>query len=287
MNSTLRLSDGSTTHYWQYGNKTKPAIVMIHGFRGTHHGLEKVVRQLKDFYVIVPDLPGFGESEPFTTGAHTLDRYVSFVDEFIKQVTPNEKPILLGHSFGSIVASHYAVKKPKTIEKLILINPIGAPALKGPKAALTQLAVFYYWLGRTLPANLSNIWLSSQASTDIMTLIMTKTKDKDMRAFIRDQHRQHFSTFSNPKVVSEAFNASVGHDVREVATKLNIPTLLIAGERDDVTPLGKQRQLAGLIKNSKLHIIHNVGHLIHYETSDEAAEVIQEWIKTPAYVKIA
>ncbi len=119
-----------------------------------------------------------------------------------------------------------------------------------------------------------------------MTLIMAKTKDKDMRTFIRDQHRQHFSTFSNSKVVSEAFNASVGHDVREVATQIKLPTLLIAGEKDDVTPLEKQRQLASLIKGSKLHIIHNVGHLIHYETSDEAAKVIQEWIAAPVVTKV-
>jgi pimeloyl-ACP methyl ester carboxylesterase len=284
MNSTLRLKDGSTTHYWEYNSDKRPTIVMIHGFRGTHHGLERIVRQLSDFRIIVPDLPGFGDSEPFKEGVHDLEQYVSFVEEFMKQTVSREKPILLGHSFGSIVASHYAAEKPKTIEKLVLINPIGAPALKGSKAALTQLAIFYYWLGRTLPANLSNFWLSSQASTDIMTLIMAKTKDKDMREYIRDQHRQHFSTFSNPKVVSEAFKASVGHDVREVAPLLKVPTLLIAGEKDDVTSLEKQRQLAALVPNSKLHIIHNVGHLIHYETSDEAAAVIQEWIETSVAV---
>jgi pimeloyl-ACP methyl ester carboxylesterase len=284
MNSILRLKDGSTTHYWEYGSKKLPTIVMVHGFRGTHHGLERIVRQLPGFHIIVPDLPGFGKSEPFSAGTHDLDQYVSFLDEFITQLGGG-KPVLLGHSFGSIVASHYAVKKPETIEKLILINPIGAPALKGPKAALTRLAIFYYWLGRTLPANLSNIWLSSQASTDIMTIIMAKTKDKDVRTYIRDQHRQHFSTFSNPKVVSEAFNASVGHDVREIAAQLTVPTLLIAGEKDDVTPLEKQRQLAGLIKGSRLHIIHHVGHLIHYETSDEAAQLINEWVTAPVNTK--
>lgn len=284
MNSTLRLKDGSTTHYWEYNDKNKPTIIMVHGFRGTHHGLERIVRQLKEFHVIVPDLPGFGKSEPFTKDTHSLDQYVSFLDEFIKKTTDEEKPVLLGHSFGSIIAGHYAVKKPKTIEKLVLINPIGAPALKGSKAALTRLAIFYYWLGRTLPANLSNIWLSSRISTDIMTLIMTKTKDKDMRAFIRDQHRQHFSTFSNSTVVSEAFKASVANDVREIAEHIKLPTLLVVGEKDDVTPLEKQRQLSGLIKGSKLHIIYNVGHLIHYETSDEAAKVIHEWI-TAATIK--
>lgn len=286
MNSTLRLKDGSTTHYWEYNSSKKPTIVMIHGFRGTHHGLERIVRQLNDFRIVVPDLPGFGDSEPFKKGTHDLDQYVAFVEEFIKQTAGKEKPILLGHSFGSIVASHYATQKPKTIEKLILINPIGAPALKGSKAALTKLAVFYYWLGRTLPANLSHFWLSSQISTDIMTLIMAKTKDKDMRAYIRDQHRQHFSTFSNPKVVAEAFSASVEHDVREIAPLLKVETLLIAGEKDDVTPLEKQRQLAALIRKSKLHTIHNVGHLIHYETSEEAAKTIQEWIGTPVVTEV-
>jgi len=66
---------GSRTRYWEYGTpQTGPTIVVVHGYRGDHHGLEPVVNLLEDFHVISPDLPGFGEmtwksSRRFTTGS--------------------------------------------------------------------------------------------------------------------------------------------------------------------------------------------------------------------------
>ena len=121
----------------------KPTIIMIHGFRGTHHGLARIAEELGDHYhLIIPDIPGFGEGE--TLDAYTLDNYVMWLHRFITRQKLNQPPILLGHSFGSIVTAAYAAHYPETIQKLILVNPIGAPALEGPKAIMTKLAVFYY-----------------------------------------------------------------------------------------------------------------------------------------------
>lgn len=59
----------------------------------------------------------------------------------------------MGHSFGSIVCAAYAAKYPKTISRLILVNPIGAPALEGPNKFMTKLAVMYYKIGAKLLKN--------------------------------------------------------------------------------------------------------------------------------------
>lgn len=272
---------GAKVAYWEYNPDKKPTIVMVHGFRGTHHGLEKIVEQLPDFHIIVPDLPGFGDSQPFSGTPHFLESYVDFLYEFLKHLAFSQPPVLLGHSFGSIVASHYAALHGETIAKLILVNPIGAPALKGPKGAMTRLAIMYYWLGRTLPEKPSHAWLANKLIVRIMSETMAKSKDKSMRKFINDQHLAHFSTFANPAVVAESFRASVGHDVREVAAKITVPTLLIAGERDDITPLSKEKELAAAITDSHLHVIGDVGHLIHYETPREAAEAITTFLDEP------
>lgn len=263
--------------YWEYGDATHPTIVMVHGFRGTHHGLQRIVDRLPGYRIIVPDLPGFGDSQPLTDG-HSITQYVAFLEAFIAHFELATPPILLGHSFGSIIASHYAASHPGNIAKLILINPIGAPALEGPKAFLTELAIFYYWLGRKLPAKLSHAWLANSLIVKIMSVSMTKTSHKPTRAYIHDQHLTHFSRFTNPQVVAEAFNASVSHDVREVAGKLTMPTLLIAGDQDDITPLARQQALVVMIPNGQLKIIENVGHLIHYETADQAAELIDQFV---------
>jgi pimeloyl-ACP methyl ester carboxylesterase len=266
-----------TTYYWEYGDHSAPAIVMIHGFRGTHHGLEKIAEQLQHYRLIIPDLPGFGESEALAKG-HDLEQYIEFVQALIASLGFTQPPILLGHSFGSIITSHYASRYPNTISKLILINPIGAPALQGPRGVMTRLAIAYYVLGRILPARMSKAWLGAPAIVKIMSVTMAKSKDKSMRKFIHDQHLQHFSTFADSQVVDQAFKASVSHDVRQVAPIITTPTLLVAGELDDITSLEKQKQLHAAFPDGSLVIINSVGHLIHYETPTEAAAAIDEFL---------
>ena len=272
--------NGSTIAYWSYHDDAKPVIVMVHGFRGTHHGLARIIEKLPHYRVIVPDLPGFGASEPLSA-KHTLTAYVTFLHDFIVQLNLDEPPILLGHSFGSIIASHYAADYAPTISKLILVNPIGAPALKGPKAVMTQLAIFYYWLGRKLPAKASHKWLSAKPIVKIMSVTMAKTKDKPMLDYIHDQHLTHFSSFANPSIVAEAFQTSVSHDVRQVASRITTPTLLVAGERDDITALAKQKELAQDINGAVLVVIPEVGHLIHYETPEAAAQAVTNFVSAP------
>ncbi len=266
-------------NYKTYHSTKLPSVIMIHGFRGTHHGLDLIAKELTDYHVIVPDLPGFGEGEPLA-GEHDLKNYVNWLHSFITELHLTKPPVLLGHSFGSIIASSYAAHFPETIVQLILVNPIGAPALEGPKAFLTQLAVFYYWLGRKLPTKLAHTWLSAKPIVMIMSMSMAKTHNRKTRAYIHNQHLQHFSSFATPQVVSEAFRTSVTNTVRDHATTITTPTLLIAGEKDDITPLHKQQELVKLFPDATLKVIRGVGHLTHYETPVEVAELVKEFLNS-------
>lgn len=267
----------NNTDYWIYNENSKlPTVIMIHGYRGTHHGLDLIAKKLDKFQVIVPDLPGFGISKPLT-GKHSVENYVKWLKSFIDELKLPEPPILLGHSFGSIITSYYAEKYPSTITKLILVNPIGAPALEGPKAIMTKLALFYYQLGCALPEKVATLWLSARPIVMIMSITMAKTKDKSTRKFIHSEHLAHFSEFTNRQVASEAFEASVKNNVRVVASKIPIKTLLIAGDKDDITPLKKQLELAEIFPSAEIKTIGNVGHLTHYETPDVVADFIVEF----------
>lgn len=252
-------------------------IIFIHGFRGTHHGLQLIEQHLKGFTVITPDLPGFGEGD--TLASYDLDSYVAWLAQYIKRHHFNTPPILLGHSFGSIVAAAYVAKYNNAVEKLILVNPIGALALEGPRGVVTKLAIFYYWLGTKLPDTLSRKWLSAPLIVDIMSQTMIKTKNNQLRAYIFDQHRQYFSRFHSPRSVSEAFSTSVSNSVRDFAAYITIPTLLIAGTQDDITPLAKQEELVKLFPHATLEIIEDVGHLTHYETPDQVASLVEAFVK--------
>ncbi|AHB42519.1 alpha/beta hydrolase [Candidatus Saccharibacteria bacterium RAAC3_TM7_1] len=275
--NTLTIQ-GAAVRYWHYGNPLHPMAVFLHGFRGTHHGFEKIVHELeKNYYCIVPDLPGFGDSDPLDN-IHSLENYIDAVHDFIVAVKKHDKVFLVGHSFGSIVASHTAATYPDMVEKLVLINPISAPALKGSKVIGTRLAQFYYWTAKQLPERSAQKLLASKLIVDAMSHSMTISKDKNLRRYIFDQHRQHFSTFASPKVVAEAFATSISNTTMDAAKKLTMPTLVLAAEKDQISSLHSQVAFANTIEHGRLHVIKNVGHLVHYEKATEAAAVIDEFL---------
>jgi len=270
---------GTTTAYWEYNPDKPTTLILIHGFRGTHHGLLKIAELLPEYRLIIPDLPGFGVSEALT-GGHGIGDYVEWLFQF-RQIVDPETPssYIVGHSFGSIIVSHYASLHPSTVTKLTVINPIGAPALEGEQRFLTQLAILYYWLGRKLPARAARAWISLKPITKITSITMRKTKDRQIRKFIDEQHYTHFSSFANPTQLSQAFKTSVSHDVSQVAEHLTMPTLMIVGEKDVITALNKQHELHAKIDGAELVIIPDVGHLTHYETPSQVASAIRKFIK--------
>lgn len=271
---------GGTTAYWVYGPEdAATTLVVVHGFRGEHHGLEPVVAHLDGIRIVSPDLPGFGESPALPGRTHSLDAYAHWLAEFVAAVAPGAD--ILGHSFGSIVVAA-AVAEGLETPRVVLVNPIGAPALEGPRGILTRLAVFYYWAGARLPRRLGEALLRNRVVVRVMSVSMAKTHDKALRAFIHEQHDTYFSRFADRDVLHEAFLASVSHDVSEFAPRIARPTLLVAAERDDITPIEVERRLRTLFPQAELVEIPAVGHLIHYETPRPAAEAITRFLAPAA-----
>ncbi|WP_456283405.1 alpha/beta fold hydrolase [Microbacterium sp. JZ101] len=267
---------GTRTAYWVYGpDDAETSILAVHGFRGDHHGLEPVVAHLPGVRVVMPDLPGFGETPPVPGRPLDLDAFVAWLTAFAAEVAPGA--VVLGHSFGSIVASA-AVARGLPTPRLILVNPIGAPALEGPRGVMTRLAVLYYAAGARLPDPVGTWLLRWPVIVRIMSIAMAKTRDRALRRWIHDQHDRFFSRFSDRQALREAFVTSVSHDVRAFAPRIAQPTLLIAADRDDITPIEAERALRGLFPDARLVELADVGHLIHYERPAEAAEAIRSFV---------
>ncbi|MFC7849739.1 alpha/beta fold hydrolase [Arthrobacter sp. NPDC057388] len=279
---TVQLA-GSNVAYWVYEpERTTPetrTVLVIHGFRGDHHGLLRVADLLPEMRLIMPDLPGFGDSAAFTDAGHSVERYGRFISEFMAALGLGPDTVLLGHSFGSIVAAHFAAAHPDAVRPLVLVNPIAAPALEGPKGVMTRLAVLYYRLAARLPRPLGLALLRSPLIVRVMSIAMAKTKDKDLLRFIHGQHHAYFSAFASRESLLESFTASVSSNVAEVAPRLTLPVLLVAGEKDEIALLRDQQHLASLLQDATLEVIPDVGHLIHYETPGPAAEYIRRFLK--------
>lgn len=251
--------------------------MLVHGFRGDHHGLEAVCAHIRGIRIVSPDLPGFGESAPLNGHAHDIAGYALWLDAFVGSLGLSGRAVLLGHSFGSIVASA-AVARGLATPQLILVNPIAAPALSGPNAILSRITLGLYRLARALPHALGAPLLSNWLVVRVMSLAMVKTRDSELRRWIHQQHHAYFSSYANRDSLLEGFETSIATDVSMFAGQISVPTLLIGARNDPISPVAAQGRLMTLFPQAQGEIFDDVGHLIHYERPRETAELIVSFL---------
>jgi len=268
--------NGVDTAYWKYSanRSDAPTLLFIHGYRGNHHGLEAIAGALPDFNVIIPDLPGFGQSEEFSSD-HSILSYADWLVNLIKNLKLNS-PIVLGHSFGTIVTAA-AVAAKADVSRVILVNPVSAPALKGPRALLTWLTQAVHWFTQVLPEPVGNYLLRSRLFVRSMSVIMAKTRDSELRAWIHAQHDTNFNNYTSRRVALEGYRASISNCVSDYAHLIWQPTLLIAGDKDDITSVSEQVRVTKEFGNAELVVLTGVGHLTHYERPGEVAEAVRNF----------
>jgi pimeloyl-ACP methyl ester carboxylesterase len=269
--------DGSLCVYYEYPAEeySDLTLVMIHGYRGNHRGLQAIAAGLSKYRVIIPDLPGFGQSAPLTV-THSIQAFSDWLQGFLELLQLENKANLMGHSFGSLVVSFYATQhSPRSVS---LVNPVSSPALEGPRAALTNLTKVYYTVAAALPKGLGQWLLRSKIAVMVMSVVMAKTKNKVLRRWIHQQHLSNFSDFATVEVATEGYEASISTDLSTLAPMISSPVLVVAAALDDITDIESQRRVSNLYPNATYREIQGVGHLVHYEAPDQAASFIKEFL---------
>ena len=275
---TIRV-DGVNSVYYEYPAVIDSSItlIMVHGYRGNHHGLEAIAAGLSKYRVLIPDLPGFGESEELSD-THSIEAYSNWLNGFIEALGLEREVHLMGHSFGSLVVGFYATQhSPKSVS---LVNPVSTPALEGPRAALTNLTKIYYLLAAFAPKFAGEWLLRNKISVMVMSIVMAKTKDKELRRWIHNQHISNFSDFASVRVAVEGYEASISTDLSKLAAQIAAPVLIVSATLDDITDIESQRRVSNLYQKGTYREIENVGHLVHYEAPGQAAIYISDFLDT-------
>ncbi|WP_417363754.1 alpha/beta fold hydrolase [Glutamicibacter arilaitensis] len=256
---------------------SRGVIYAVHGFRGDHHGLARIVSHLEHYTVIVPDLPGFGSSTSMADLEHDVNGYAAVLQQLAQELQLDSSVHLLGHSFGSIVAAKLATTR--SFASLILLNPISELALESDQALLAKLTSGYYEVCAKLPARIGEPLLRSKLFSDAMSLVMTKSKDPSIRAYVRDQHRAYFGGFHSRATLAQAYRASISATVGDYAPQLELPTLMVGGMQDELGTPQTQEALRARFANAHLVMLENVGHLIHYEKAPQTAKAIENFLQ--------
>ena len=227
-------------------------IVFLHGAGGSHHtfrdqwaGLKGVVR------LVIPDLPGHGLSGG--TPPESVDDYAAWVVEFVKEVGL-DRFLLAGHSMGGAIALQAALGSLKGLEALILL---------GTGARLRISPVIFEGIGERFREFAPELvgWMTSAASSDLLR---------------EDITNDVLST--RPATFLADFHACNGFDVMNRLSAIRVPTLVVSGDDDRLTPLKYGEYLATNIPGAVLKIIHGAGHLSMLEKPTEINAVITSFI---------
>ena len=241
-------------------------IILVHGFRGDHHGLSAIAGALGDHHVVIPDLPGYGKTAAFAA-RHDLGSYGEWFAKFAAEF---DNPVVLGHSFGSLVVAkswEFGMQQPT-----VLLNPISTTQGDSPAG---KLADVYYKLGSK--GLLGSALLRSTPIVRGMSMAMATTWELKLRSFIHDQHHRFFSNYTEDRVVLEGYvAASTGNVLNHVASKPE-QLLLIAGAKDMIAPLKGQLELQGQTQ-AELRTLE-CGHLTHYETPLEVGMIVRDFVR--------
>ncbi len=262
----LERADVGDTATWHLGDGG-PRVLLVHGFRGDHHGLLGVAGALPEARFVIPDLPGFGKSKQLST-EHSIENYANWLVKFVEQT--GEFDAILAPSFGTLVLSR-ALATGLPASRVLLQNPISTTQRGGP---LNSIADRYYELGKAEGSNL----LRSQLVVRGMSIALATTLKPSIRRMIHRQHSAHFSTFATNRSVYEGYQAATSSNVLDYARHLPARTFIVAGERDIVAPLAGQREFAR-ITGAELKVIKDTGHLTHYETPAEVASYLAELLE--------
>lgn len=236
-------------HFIKLGRKNKPALIILHGWGLSSDKYKKLGSLLSgDFQVFIPDLPGFGNSED-PGKPYGNDDYAKEIIAFAKEQDIKEA-YFIGHSFGGRIAMKLANKDPKLVKGLVLTGVPGVEKFYWKRS----LKRFIYW--------------SSAKSLKAFTFIPAVKK-------IRRKFYSNRDIGKLDGVMMETFNKIIKENLDNAAKKIQQPTLLLWGNRDQMALVIDAEKILTIIPHSYLKIFTKVGHRLPYEKPYEfAREVI-------------
>ncbi len=247
-------------------NKNKlPPIVLVHGYSGTalHHFKYEIENYSRIFQtdVLAYDHRGHGNSE--TGDCETLDDdiYLKDFEELIKYFN-FEEVILIGASFGGVLANRYTLKYPEKVKKLILISTT-AESTPGMLNALRDITTI---INNFIAYDYDSKRLDPQSMKFLSVLLKIHHEKYPYNKFLCFRH--FINIFLEKK-----FSL-----LEEIKNTITCPVLILHGNVDYVE-LENAKKMDSYFQNSKLIIIPNLGHLPQRKNPLLVEEYISEFLE--------
>lgn len=265
------LPSGARVHYRSQGSRSGPALVLLHGSNASLHTWEPWVREIGDaFRMVSVDMPGHGLTGPVPGDDYSQEAMAKFVAEFTTAIGV-ERFAIAGNSMGGGVAARFALMYPERLTHLILVDAGGMPTKTernmGMGFMLARMPVvqniMLYVTPRFVFENSlkTAIFDDAQVTHEMVDLYWKLNRREGNRAASLKRFQTPFDTY-----------------VQENAAKIAVPTLIIWGNEDTLTPRDMGEAFNAAIKGSKLIVYNNVGHVPMEEAPEPSARAVREFL---------
>jgi pimeloyl-ACP methyl ester carboxylesterase len=245
---------------------TGDTIIMVHGFGGSKDGWLKMAKYFTPNYrVLIPDLPGFGDSSKPQDAKYNYTSQVLRLNLFAKELKLT-KFHLVGNSMGGAIVGIYAADYPEMVNTLALFDAAG---VKAPvKSELLLL------LGKGI-----NPLIIKDVNDYDKFLEFVYVKPPELPSSMKEY-------LTEKAVAAAPLNKKIFKDLLPEAlmlesklNKITAPTLIVWGDSDKLFDISSVPIFEKNIKNSKSVIIRECGHMPMMEKPEETASIYQDFLK--------
>jgi len=226
----------------------KSILLFIHGARESHKVWENQMKFFSDLVAI--DLLGHGVG----VGKRTIDEYVEYVKKFCDE-RGLKNVVMVGHSMGGAIVQKFALDHPEYLKAIVLV-------CTGAKLRVTPL------IFEAIKKNYA------QAVELITKLAFSNKATSEIKEKAAEEMRN-----ISPEVTYGDFEACDKFNIMDRLKEIKVPTLIICGLEDQLTPVKYSEYLKNNIPNSKLEIIADAGHMVMLEKPKKFNEILEKFIK--------
>jgi 3-oxoadipate enol-lactonase len=245
-----------------------PPLFLFHSLLSDRASFDAIVPKLsQSFRVIVPQLPGFGNSQAVSGGlADVADRMA----EAVRDAAGGDDAIVLGNGYGGFVALQMVIRHSDLAARLVLAD-CGAAFSEPGREAFRNMAAASKAKGLA-------------AITDVaMHRLFAPEFQEEHPDLMRDRREAFLRT--DPEVFRAACAVLADLDLRPELGKVTVPVLVLVGEHDEATPPPMLRELAAGLPNARLKVIPGCAHVPQLQSPEIFLEAIGDFLaatKAPA-----
>lgn len=274
---TVAVPDGALLQVQEYaaGTASKgaatsvgnaPTVVLAHGWTLTRASWLPVVEQLvaAGVRVVTYDQRGHGGSSPLR-GRPTVRMLGGDLAAVLDVVAPRGRVLLGGHSMGGMTVMAYAGLHPDEFRTRVAGTVLVATSAGDLQNRLSAVEARLMALASRMPGIPAGRFVTNRGQR---RLLFGADADPSHVQLTRDMVAR-----TSLPTMGRFFGALGEHDESEALSQLaGIPTVVLVGDRDRLTPPRHGRRLAELIPHAELRILTGRGHMLVYEATDEVVE---------------